>query len=146
MSEPKQWVIGDVHGCLRTLRTLMEDKLQPAKNDQLIFVGDYIDRGPDSKGVLAYLMELQLMGSKLILLKGNHEEMMLRSVHDKKVRKDWYYNGGMPTLRSFGVRETEEVPDHFMEFMRSMKYFHEIGNFLIVHAGLNFNIAHICSK
>jgi serine/threonine protein phosphatase 1 len=66
--------------------------------------------------------------------------MMLRSLTDKQMRKDWYFNGGMPTLRSFGVRETSEVPYHFMEFLGSLEYFHETGDYIIVHAGLNFDI------
>jgi len=140
MSEVKRWVIGDVHGCIRTLRTLIEDKIQPGKHDKIIFVGDYIDRGPDSRGVISYVMELRLMGYNLVLLKGNHEDMMVRSLHDKAVRKDWFYNGGMHTLRSFGVREAGEVPEHFLEFMRALDYYHAMDDFLIVHAGLNFDI------
>lgn len=140
MSEPKRWVIGDVHGCIKTLKTLMEDKIQPGREDKIIFVGDYIDRGPDSKGVIYYLMELRLMGYNLVLIRGNHEVMMLRSLHDSKVRKDWYYNGGMPTLHSFGAREVSEVPYHFLEFMESLEPYHAMDDYLIVHAGLNFDI------
>lgn len=140
MSETKRWVIGDVHGCSKTLRALIEDKIQPGKNDKVIFVGDYVDRGPDSKGVISYLMELQLMGYKMVMLRGNHEEMMLRSIHDARIRKDWFFNGGMPTLRSFGAREAKEIPGHFLEFVDALDYYHAMEDFLIVHAGLNFDI------
>ncbi len=140
MSENRRWVIGDVHGCIKTLRGLIEDKIQPGRQDKIIFVGDYVDRGPDSKGVISYVMELRLMGYHLVLIKGNHEDMMLRSMHDRQVRKDWYYNGGMPTLRSFGVREASEVDEHFLEFIKSLDYYHAMEDFLIVHAGLNFEI------
>lgn len=140
MSEARRWVIGDVHGCSKTLRSLIEDKIQPGKSDKVIFVGDYVDRGPDSKGVLAYLMELRLMGYKLVMLRGNHEEMMLCSIHDAKIRKDWFFNGGMPTLRSFGAREPKEIPGQFLEFVDTLDYYHEMNDFLIVHAGLNFDI------
>lgn len=140
MSETRRWVVGDIHGCSVTLRSLIENKIQPGRADKLIFVGDYVDRGPDSKGVISYLMELRLMGYNLVMLKGNHEDMMLRSVHDTKLRKDWFYNGGMPTLRSFGVREAKEVPYHFLEFLEALDYYHAMDDFLIVHAGLNFDI------
>ncbi len=136
----KQWVIGDIHGCSKTLRTLVEEKIKPGKEDKLIFVGDYVDRGPDSKGVVSYVMELRLMGYNIVPLKGNHEDMMLRSVDDKTIRNNWFYNGGMPTLRSFGVRETREVPGHFIEFLSSLEYYYQTDNFLVVHAGLNFAI------
>ena len=140
MNEARRWVIGDIHGCIKTLRTLIEEKIQPGRQDKIIFVGDYIDRGPDSKGVISYVMELRLMGYNLALLKGNHEDMMLRSISDRQARKDWYYNGGMPTLRSFGAREASEVPGHFMEFINSLDYYHAMDDFLVVHAGLNFDI------
>ena len=140
MSETRKWVIGDIHGCSQTLRKLIEDKIQPGRKDQLIFVGDYVDRGPDSKGVIAYLMELRLMGYNLAMLKGNHEDMMLKSIDDKTIRNNWFYNGGMPTLQSFGVREPKQIPSHFIEFVGSLKYYFEMDDFLVVHAGLNFDV------
>ncbi|GIV34046.1 MAG: serine/threonine protein phosphatase [Chitinophagales bacterium] len=136
----KHWVIGDVHGCCKTLRALIEEKLIPGREDKLIFVGDYIDRGPDSKGVITYLMELQLLGYSIILLKGNHEDMMLRAAEDKSARNNWFYNGGMPTLNSFGVRDVQEIPSHFMEFLLNLDYYYLTEQFVVVHAGLNFNL------
>lgn len=141
MSEAKRWVIGDVHGCAKTLRALIEDKIQPGRQDKIIFVGDYIDRGPDSKGVISYAMELRLMGYNTVFIKGNHEEMLLRSIFNKQIKKDWFYNGGMTTLQSFGVREPQDVPEHFREFMQQMDFFHLMDDFIVVHAGLNFDIA-----
>ncbi|HXH18300.1 MAG TPA: metallophosphoesterase family protein [Chitinophagales bacterium] len=140
MNEARRWVIGDIHGCIKTLRTLVEDKIQPGRQDKLIFVGDYVDRGPDSKAVISYVMELRLMGYNLVLLKGNHEDMMLQSVHDRPARKNWFYNGGIETLRSFGARDVSEVPDHFLEFLKSLDYYYVTDGFFIVHAGLNFDI------
>ena len=55
----KIWIIPDIHGCVLTLKTLIENQIEPDKNDQLIFIGDYIDRGPDSKGVIDYIMNLE---------------------------------------------------------------------------------------
>jgi serine/threonine protein phosphatase 1 len=140
MSDIKRWVIGDVHGCVKSLKALVEEKIQPGRQDKIIFVGDYIDRGPDSKGVISYIMNMRLMGYNLVLLKGNHEDMMLRSRTDKQVKKDWFYNGGLPTLQSFGAREVQEVPEHFLEFLESTEYYHMMDDFLVVHAGLNFEI------
>src|SRR5688572_4873486 len=112
MIDVKRWVIGDVHGCFKSLKAIVEEKIQPSRQDKIIFVGDYIDRGPDSKGVVSYLMQLRLMGHNLVFLKGNHEDMMLRSATNKQMKKDWFYNGGMATLQSFGVREVQDVPSH----------------------------------
>ena len=73
-----RYVIGDIHGCLDELRYLVE-ALPLARGDRLIFLGDYIDRGPDSSGVVSYLMGLRehLYENKLVFLKGNHEDMLL---------------------------------------------------------------------
>ena len=67
--------IGDIHGCLAALNTLI-DAIQPQHDDTLVTVGDYVDRGPDSKGVLDRMLELEKM-CNLVPLLGNHEEMML---------------------------------------------------------------------
>ena len=70
----KRWVIPDIHGCLNTLKALINEQIRPARYDELYFLGDYIDRGPDSKGVLDYLRALQKDEYTLTLLKGNHED------------------------------------------------------------------------
>ena len=98
-------IIGDVHGCIKTLRALIVNIIQPAKNDKLIFVGDYVDRGPDSKGVISYVMELRLMGYNLVLLKGNHEDMMLQALPgtNKEANSTWLSNGGADSLLSWEI-------------------------------------------
>ena len=73
----KHWVIGDVHGCVLTLRKLVEEKIIPTTQDVICFTGDYIDRGPSSKQVIDYLIELEQQGMQLQLIQGNHEEMFL---------------------------------------------------------------------
>ena len=71
----QRWIIPDIHGCAKTLKVLLENMLKVTKNDQLYFLGDYIDRGPDGKGVIDYLMHLQKEEYNVLLLKGNHEDM-----------------------------------------------------------------------
>ncbi len=75
----KQWVIPDIHGCSRSLRALIEDQIVPSLDDQLLFLGDYVDRGPDSKGVIDYVIWLQARGYNTVTLKGNHEEFFVKS-------------------------------------------------------------------
>ena len=71
------YVIGDIHGCLDELRYLVEG-LPLESGDRLVFLGDYVDRGPNSKGVLTYILDLQKTTDlELICLKGNHEDMFL---------------------------------------------------------------------
>ena len=101
-------VISDIHGEL----TLFEELLQTAgynpDKDQLILLGDYIDRGPDSKRVLEKVMELKHEGA--VVLKGNHEDMMVRAfkTDDERTWKNWINrNGGTETLKSYGFAESD---------------------------------------
>jgi serine/threonine protein phosphatase 1 len=111
-------VVGDIHGCLANFDALLQS-VAPAPEDHLILLGDYVDRGPDSAGILKRILKLS-QTHRVTSLKGNHEQMMLaaRESHDKF--SDWLRNGGDATLRSYaGIRGTlKDVPDehwHFLE-------------------------------
>ena len=73
----KQWVIPDLHGCSQTLQALITEQIRPSRSDVLYFLGDYIDRGPDSKGVIDYIITLQENEYEVKVLKGNHEDYFL---------------------------------------------------------------------
>ncbi len=79
----EHWVIPDIHGCVKTLRSLIEDMIKPSKHDWLYFLGDYIDRGPDSKGVIDYLMYLQQEDYNIRTLMGNHEDYLLKAYDEE---------------------------------------------------------------
>jgi serine/threonine protein phosphatase 1 len=93
--------IGDIHGCLRAFDTLL-DAVAPQPDDQIITLGDYVDRGPDSRGVLDRLIALHAKG-RLVPLRGNHDVMMLGARHTPD--PFWLTFGGDATLRSYGVAE-----------------------------------------
>lgn len=140
----RTFAIGDIHGCLKQLQNLIK-KLNLQKGDILIFLGDYIDRGPDSKGVLDFLMELQ-KNFKCIFLMGNHEDLFLKSLQkDAEAQEIWIYNGGMNTLNSFSGdtfwRNAEEklfnIPDKYIKFVENMLLFYETETHFFVHAGVN---------
>ena len=145
-----RWVIGDIHGCARTLRALFS-QMNPEKTDEIYFVGDYIDRGLDSKGVIDYIWELEESGYQLFCLKGNHEEYMLNAyeaeLNPKKVlffkqknrvMEDWLFHGGKETLVSFDAQNVLDVPVKYIEWLRKLKLYFELPGHIIVHAGLNF--------
>ncbi|GAB4313821.1 MAG: metallophosphoesterase family protein [Bacteroidales bacterium] len=147
----EHWVIPDIHGCAKTLRALIEEMIKPSKHDWLYFLGDYIDRGPDSKGVIDYLMELQRNDYNLRLLIGNHEDYLLKSYEDEKNlksflgikqknkrKKEWLFHGGKQTMESFGITDLLDFPKEYLEWMRNLEYYVELENFILVHAGLNF--------
>jgi len=149
----KRWVIPDIHGCAKTLKTLIEKQIKPDKFDNIYFLGDYIDRGPNSKAVLDYLMQLEAQEFQLHFLKGNHEDYCIKAWDEdrasksffglkrkKKTQSIWEIHGGKETLESFGVKFAGEIPEKYIDWMRKMKYFIELDNFILVHAGFNFKI------
>ncbi len=155
----RTWVIPDVHGCLRTLRTLIEDMIELRKDDALIFLGDIIDRGPDSKGVIDYIMKLGSNGIKTTVIKGNHEDYMARVYRDEFEKsglqklfgirsasyKDWMMYGGEETMQSFNTYNVKEIPVKYIEWIESLEFYLKWKNFLIVHAGFNFENDNIFS-
>lgn len=105
------WAIGDVHGCADLLQALVEAvraeaRLEPARRKVVIFLGDYIDRGPDSRGVIGFLAGLRSEndGIEWRFLKGNHEEAMLDFLEDPAEGAKWCEYGGDATLVSYGLR------------------------------------------
>lgn len=148
----KEWVIPDIHGCKNTLATLIEDKIKPNKNDWLYFLGDYIDRGPDSMGVVDYIMQLQEDEYNVRLLKGNHEDYLLRLFDNEvqgprffgipvknKFKKEWIKHGGRETLQSFKVQDVQQIPEKYIKWFRKLEYFMETEEAFLVHAGFNFD-------
>ncbi len=124
--------IGDIHGCVRSIEALWK-KLEPFKDHTHVFIGDYIDRGPDSKGVVDFLLEVQ-DERKTVFLKGNHELMLLNSLASGN-KKNWMLNGGQTTLNSYNVENVHELPDDHLDFYLNLKMYHETDNYFFVHAG-----------
>lgn len=127
--------VGDIHGCLDKLVRLM-DLVQPSEHDQFVFVGDYIDRGADSKGVVDYLIDFGGRFINTVFLKGNHEDMLLRALGgDPTYFYHFIRNGGQQTIDSYG--SLEAIPKSHINFFQELKLFYETEEFFIVHAGVN---------
>lgn len=136
---PRIFVIGDIHGCSKTFQFLLHDILNITKNDRIYCLGDYIDRGQDSKGVIDIILELRNKGYRIHTLRGNHEEMMMDSVKNSNEFKKWMINGGDCTLNSFKIKTYDELPLEYKQFLKRTKYYIKKGKFLFVHAGFNFD-------
>ena len=139
-------VIGDVHGCAKELDALLE-RIAPSKEDELLFLGDYTDRGPNSYQVWKILESLkESLGERCILLKGNHEEFVLQAIKYHNDRPLWYMNGGRATESSFYqespiscLSEKERVA--YTEFLEAkLQLFYQCDDFLAVHGGLVPNL------
>jgi serine/threonine protein phosphatase 1 len=151
--------VGDLHGHHVPLLRLLE-KLAVRDSDLLIFIGDYIDRGPDSKDLIQELIELHDTHTNVVFLKGNHEDMMLGSLGMDALVSDmdtWLYNGGSSTLRSYKVDTAsiggitsfrnineavtalilESIPEDHLDFLSSLENYVESENFFFCHAGVD---------
>jgi serine/threonine protein phosphatase 1 len=137
----KIFVIGDIHGTASKLDRLMAKLNINATEDTLVFVGDYIDRGPDPKRVIDTILELRKVIDNVICLRGNHEQMFLDYYLENKEEDLFISNGGITTLISYGfhgssVKETMVIPESHMDFLMTLKPYYETDDFIFVHAGL----------
>jgi serine/threonine protein phosphatase 1 len=131
--------IGDVHGCSGALRALL-NAVQLTDDDLIITLGDYVDRGPDSYGVIDQLLHLRRTG-RLIALRGNHEEMMLRARESEERLHDWLDCGGKKTLASYSplgdAGKLVDVPDEHWDFLENVcTDWHETATHIFVHANV----------
>lgn len=133
------FAISDIHGCLKTFKALLR-QLNLRFEDQIVLVGDYVDRGPDSKGVIDYILELQKNGFNIIPLRGNHEEMMIKGLRNSEARFDWLRNGGTETADSYLVNDKITIPNTHLQFLEDLPYFRYTDQFIFVHAGLNMKL------
>jgi len=150
----RQWVIGDIHGCYNTLKSLIENKIKPQQEDSFIFLGDYIDRGNYSKEVIEYLIEFQISYKNTIFLRGNHEEYLLNAYETARIKqknksifssknkdlKLFLEVGGKETLTSFKVDNILQIPEKYIIWLKETQYYYITDKYVFVHAGLNLNI------
>ncbi len=123
--------IGDVHGCSRALRALL-DAIAPSPMDTIVTLGDYVDRGPDSRGVVEQLLELQSR-CKLIPLLGNHEIMMLSVLRGELDSFVWQRYGGLETIASYDG-DLSAISSVHREFLDGCRHFHETDRHVYMHA------------
>ena len=143
------YAIGDIHGRLDLLKMLVaaieeEQRLLPPGRPTVVFLGDYVDRGPDSCGVIDWLCERPLPDFERVHLRGNHEEWFEDFLTDISVGPSWLYCGGVATLASYGIRAAlgednparlkglqadlaAALPGSHRAFLRALDHYHEIG-------------------
>ena len=146
MTGHKTFVIGDIHGQLGMLENLMAKIPWRPDKDALVFLGDYVDRGPDSRGVVDYVLSLTRKYSRIGCVLGNHEGMLmdyLKGAH----RELYLANGGLSTLKTYerekypGAALGEiEIPREHQAFYESLKSYVELEGYYLVHAGFSPNV------
>lgn len=158
------YVVPDIHGHLDELhRVLGLIEADGGRDAQIVFLGDYVDRGPNSRGVIEHLCQGVAEGRQWTCLKGNHDRMMefffadpMRLDPQFRPGYDWFHPniGGRATLASYGIEVTQDtshlilrraaegkVPKHHVDFIRSLKTTHKVGELLFVHAGIRPEVA-----
>src|SRR5262249_30404456 len=134
------YAIGDIHGSLRALSSLISKCEHEADGRPMkfVFIGDYIDRGSNSRGVIDYVMNLQSrLGANAICLLGNHEALALSAIDDELNAENWIWNGGDMTLRSYDASSVGELPAQHVAWFRSLRFSFDDGLRFYVHAGVN---------
>jgi serine/threonine protein phosphatase 1 len=133
------FAIGDIHGQHWRLVNLIS-RLPLSEDDVLVFVGDYIDRGPDTNAVIEFLIELKHARPNTVFLRGNHEEMMLNARtgrFDPEIFANWITNGGAETLESYpkGRPWWDRIPAEHWSFTEATILEYWLGPYVFVHAG-----------
>jgi serine/threonine protein phosphatase 1 len=140
----KLYAIGDIHGCFQNLKSLVDKIPFQPDYDTIVFLGDYIDRGPDSFSVVSYLIDLKNNCKNAVFLKGNHEDMLDGFISGTN-RNLFLANGGEQTLRSYlkvqNSQSSFPIPAKHLEFFRSLLPYYETEDFIFVHAGLKEGVA-----
>jgi serine/threonine protein phosphatase 1 len=149
------YAIGDIHGCdvqLGNLHAIIAEDLarRPIATPLLLHIGDYVDRGPDTAGVIARLLRgSPLPGVAMVNLMGNHEHTMLEALSgERAAATDWLFAGGRPALQSYGIDPEsprgnwrEFVPETHLTFLRGLTLMHREGGYAFVHAGVRPGVA-----
>jgi serine/threonine protein phosphatase 1 len=138
--------IGDIHGCNGLLKRLIDRIGIDPLADTLIFIGDYLDRGPEVRGVIDTLLDLKETYPNLICLRGNHESMFLNYYLEGRDEELFLNNGGQSTLDSYGISLDAAgkgigFPENHLRFLTSLPFCYETDEYFFVHAGLRPGIA-----
>jgi serine/threonine protein phosphatase 1 len=137
----KAFAIGDIHGCAKTFKALIHNELKLSSGDVLYLLGDLIDRGPDTKAVIDEVFYLRQIGIVVHVLRGNHEDIMLKARNSDRAHKFWVECGGDEVLKSFGVNHISEIPLNYIQFIEQSLLILYHQPFYFVHAGLDFTLS-----
>ena len=136
----KIFAISDIHGCANSFDHLISKEIKLKKSDELFLLGDYIDRGKNSKQVIDIILDLIAKGFQVNSLRGNHEQMFMLTKNDDLRLQHWKeIFGGNPTLSSFNINHYDELEEKYKLFIEGLSYYFESKKNIFVHAGLNFS-------
>lgn len=142
----KRWVVGDIHGCPKTLEKLLFEECKIRKQDKVFFLGDYIHRGPDSQGVIDFISQLKIDNYNVRTLMGNHEAMEVELFHSDSQER--FNFEAVKFIELIKLKENrEELSNKFFsdfakknkEFFFDLEFYIELEDFYLVHAGFDIS-------
>jgi serine/threonine protein phosphatase 1 len=132
----RRLAIADIHGCSKTFRKLIYSSIKLTTDDTLYILGDFINKGPDSKGVLDFTLDLLEKGYTVKGLRGNHDQML---IDPDRYREKWQEEDDLKiTLRNFNVEKPEAIDPAYKYFLEELPYSIHLHDYILVHAGINF--------
>lgn len=132
----RRLAIGDIHGCYKTFIQLVEQKIGFTKNDALYLLGDYIDRGKNSKLVLDWIINMRSSGYTIYALRGNHEQDLLDLINKYTSRELFWY---LRKMKSEDLIENQQIAPKYTSLMQQMPYYIELQDYYLVHGGMDFS-------
>jgi serine/threonine protein phosphatase 1 len=129
--------ISDIHGCFNTFYELVVNTIGLTRSDKLVLLGDYIDRGPYSREVIDFIIDLRENNFNVVPLAGNHEQMLVDAFRDPHVLPLWLMNSGITTLESLHIRSITDIDAKYISFFTGLSYYEIVRDNIFVHAGFN---------
>jgi len=133
-----RYALTDIHGCVRTFKALVLEQLQLQQADELYILGDLVNKGPDSKGVLDFVLDLQAQQYQVHCLRGNHDQMLRKAARKGPAPLTLTDTEKKLVLESFGIEKFRDLPKKYKKFLKSLPYYLELPDYYLVHAGFNF--------
>src|SRR5690606_5557591 len=134
-----RYAISDIHGCARTFKALVLEQLQLKKTDELYLLGDYVNKGPDSKGVLDFIIHLQKQQYQVHCLRGNHDQMVLKAASKRESALNLSDQEKVMVLISFGMQDFRKLPTTYANFVDTLPDHLDRPAYCLVHAGFYFH-------
>lgn len=130
----RRFAISDIHGCSKTFKALLE-QVNLTKEDQLFLLGDFVNRGPDSAGVIDHIIDLKGKNYSVYCLRGNHDQMVLDASEKSKEK----FKNILEDNNSLSLIKDGKLRSKYEEFLKNTLYFLELDEYFLVHAGFDFH-------
>jgi serine/threonine protein phosphatase 1 len=133
-----RYALTDIHGCAQTLKAMVLGQLKLQKKDELYILGDLVNKGPDSKGVIDFIVHLQKQHFNVTCLRGNHDQMLLKAATKGESALNLTSSEKELVLQSFGIHSFEHLQPKYVSFLDELPYYLELPDYFLVHAGFDF--------